>query len=514
MMNVVKLNGIKVYNLTTDRSLPEWASRAEKRKLLAKDPGAENHIELIHELEMPDASTFITCSPDQKYLFLLGRYKPRVRCYELGNLSMKFDRCVDYLPTRMTCLSDDYSKFALLEEERWIDVHAAGGHHFRFRVPRPGIDIHYTSSKCHLLIPSIGDAVYRMDLCEGRFAAPLLSSSSNLSNSYNASCYMPELDVLLSGTTRGVVYGWDLRSGEWTFNLDVCSSAPRPSELKTFARFSCSNLTHRDPLNFAVGTAEGLVHIYDIRQTTSPWHTRDTEYRRPIKTISFHDDKVLAVVAHCLKIWNIDTGKTFVGFETGPFDINWMYHFPKSGLIMLANESPKVSRYFIPLLGEAPHWCSYLDQLITEVGPDVMTMYDGYKFLTRQQLLECGMMDLVGTRFLRAYMHGYFVSNKLFMKIQEKINATIPYARSVTPTNMQTVAKKEEKQAIIALEMEEAAEDKRFSKLKLSKMTCDPANSESDLIRIHQARLEKKRQKKELRKARATRANALIQGKD
>lgn len=514
-MNVVKLNGIKVYNLTSERSMPEWTSRAEKRKLMKKDPGAANHIELIHELEMPDASTYITCSPDQKYLFLLGRYKPRVRCYELKNLSMKFDRCVDYLPIRMTCLSDDFSKFALLQEERWIDVHAAGGHHFRFRVPKPGTDIHYTPSQCHLLVTCSGNAVYRMDLCEGRFATPLISPVLSESDGYNVSCFMSELDVLLSGTTNGLVQGWDLRSGERSFHLDICSSAPRPSELTKFARTACTSLTHKDLLNFAVGTAEGLVHVYDVRQTKQPWHTRDTEYRRPVKTVSFHDDKVLAMVSHCLKIWNIDTGKMFVGFETGPIELNWMHHFPNSGLIMLANEAPKVSRYFIPLLGEAPYWCSYLDQLITEVEPDVTTMYDGYKFLTRQQLLEYGMMDLIGTRFLRAYMHGYFVSNPLFQKIQEKLNSVMPQTTQVAPDKtVPTTVSKGDKQAITAMEMEEAAEDARFAKLKLPKLACDIANADSDLIRIHQSRLERKRQRKEIRKSKAARANALVQQKD
>nr|CDS27262.1 nucleolar protein 10 [Hymenolepis microstoma] len=514
-MNVVKLNGVKVYNLTTERSLPEWASRSEKRKMLKKDPGADTHIELIHELEMPDASTYITCSPDQKYLFVLGRYKPRVRCYELKNLSMKFDRCVDYLPFRMTCLSDDYSKFALLEEERWIDIHAAGGHHFRFRVPKAGVDIHYTPSNCNLLIPSTGNTVYRMDLCEGRFATPLTSSALAESDSFNVSCFMEELDVLLAGTTRGSVQGWDLRTGDWTFNLDVWASSSRPAELNKSTRFACTNLTHKDALNFAVGTSEGLVHIYDVRQTASPWHTRDTEYRRPVKTVNFHDDKVLVLVANCLKIWNIDTGNMFVGFETGPIEVNWMHHFPGSGLIMLANEAPKVSRYFIPLLGEAPYWCSYLDQTITEFEPDVTTMYDGYKFLTRQQLLEYGMMDLIGTKLLRAYMHGYFVSNQLFMKIKEKItSATASKTTSSMVKNVQIASTKSEKDAITAAEMEEAASDKRFIKLKLAKMTCDTANTESDLIRIHQARLEKKRQRKELRKIRAARVEALVNKQD
>ncbi|BHF81899.1 Nucleolar protein 10 [Sparganum proliferum] len=399
-----------------------------------------------------------------------------------------------------------------MEEERWIDIHAAGGHHFRFRVPRPGVDISYTPFNCHLLVPSSGNVVYRMDLNEGRFATPLLSSFVSAPEGFNTSCLMRELDVLLAGSTDGKVEGWDLRSGERVFGLDVYSASPRPADLAKFSRMACSSLSSKDPLNFSVGTSEGLVHVYDVRQNRSPWHTRDTEYRRPVKTVSFQEDKVIAMVAHCLKIWNIDSGKIFVGFETGPIGLNWMYHFPSSGLIMLANESPKVSKYFIPLLGSAPYWCSYLDQLVTECEPDVTTMYDGYKFLTRQQLLEYGMLDLIGTRFLRAYMHGYFVSTQLFNKIREKLDfLSTPEKVPAAPKISIADTSRQEKEQITLAEMDEAAADARFVKLKDPKLAHDLANSESDLIRIHQSRLEKKRRRKELRKAKATRAAALVE---
>jgi hypothetical protein len=47
-------------------------------------------------------------------LFLTGIYKPRLRCYDLHNLGMKFERCLDAEVVTFEILSDDYSKVPYL----------------------------------------------------------------------------------------------------------------------------------------------------------------------------------------------------------------------------------------------------------------------------------------------------------------------------------------------------------------------------------------------------------------
>ncbi|KAF6775263.1 Ribosome biogenesis protein ENP2 [Paragonimus kellicotti] len=517
-MNVFKLNGIKVYNLTANRALPEWASRSEKKRKFSQDSGLSKHLELIQELEMPDSATYITCSPDSQYLFTLGRYKPRVRCYELENLSLKFDRCVDCLPYRMEILSDDYSKFALLEEERWVDVHATGGHFFKFRIPRPGVDISYSPFTCDLFVASSRSAIYRMNLGEGRFNTPLVSSKlEGTAHGFTACAYCKEHSLLLGASTLGRVDGWDARTGECVFGMNVSEFAPISEDaydtlidVKRRAGVTC--VKYKDPLNIALGTSDGMVYIYDLRQNRKPWHTRDTEFRKPVKTVEFHEDKLISLLPHCLKIWYIDTGKVFVGFDTGRAECNWMHHFPNSGLLMIAMESPKISTFFVPLLGEAPAWCSHLDQLVLECEPDVTTMYDGYKFLTRQQLAELGMLELVGTQFLRAYMHGYFVSIRLYNKVKDRLGII---SESIVPTVKVTKPESTVENHKDSLdwsdELQKASADTRFLKLNCNpKLIFNANDEESDLMRIHQARLLKKRKRKEARKERARRSQALV----
>ncbi|KAL3315354.1 Nucleolar protein 10 [Cichlidogyrus casuarinus] len=517
-MNLIELNGVKVYNLTSYFKLPEWASRSEKRKYFKKDPNAAKNFQLIQELEMPDSSTYVTCSPDQQYLFLLGRYKPRVRCYELNNLSMKFDRCVDYLPLHMTFFSEDYSKFALVQEDRWIDVHYAGGHFFKFRIPKPGIDSCYCPYSCDLFITSSQNYIYRMNLHEGRFNTPIqVPVPKNSKFSFTASAYDNYYNILMASSTLGRVDGWDTRCSDRIFGLDVSSHALRPEEFASLERkpgqISCTSLLYKDSTNIAVGTGQGMVHIYDIRQNKKPWHTRDTGYRSPVKSLAIHDDKLLAMVSHCVKIWNIDDGKIFVGFDTGSYKLNSMHHMKNTGLVFLANEAPKCMTYFIPLLGEAPSWAHHLDQLVYEFEPEATAMYDGYKFLTRQQLSEYGMLDLIGSSFLRAYMHGYFISVSLFEKIRQKLGLT----EQSKPAKLQPDSQQQLSKKALAVAPEEklatASADNRFAKLQNNtKMAFSSREQEAELMRIHEARLQKKRRRKEQRIQRAEWSQKLIKG--
>lgn len=58
--------------------------------------------------------------------------------------------------------------------------------------------------------------------------------------------------------------------------------------------------------------------------------------------------------------------------------------------------------------GPAPRWCAFLDNLTEEMESSAsQTVYDDYKFVTKQELESLGLDHLLGTNLLRAYMHGY-----------------------------------------------------------------------------------------------------------
>lgn len=45
------------------------------------------------------------------------------------------------------------------------------------------------------------------------------------------------------------------------------------------------------------------------------------------------------------------------------------------------------------------------------------TIYDHYKFVTKEELERLNLTNLIGTKFLRAYMHGFFIHHALYKKV-------------------------------------------------------------------------------------------------
>lgn len=67
-------------------------------------------IELIQDFDMPGLSSTIKMSRDGQYIFATGIYKPRIKCFDVNNLSLKFERCFDSEAVTFEILSDDYTK--------------------------------------------------------------------------------------------------------------------------------------------------------------------------------------------------------------------------------------------------------------------------------------------------------------------------------------------------------------------------------------------------------------------
>lgn len=136
-----------------------------------------------------------------------------------------------------------------------------------------------------------------------------------------------------------------------------------------------------------------------------------------------------------IKIWDPRDGTPWTSVEPA-VDINSVAWCKDSGMILTANEGRQQHSFFIPQLGPAPKWCSFLDNLVEEMAEDpndpsafnasqAGSVYDNFKFLTLQQLRTLSLEHLIGrTNLLRPYMHGYFVAQRLY---EEARLITNPY---------------------------------------------------------------------------------------
>ncbi|KAM9888011.1 hypothetical protein OXX69_013179, partial [Metschnikowia pulcherrima] len=81
----------------------------------------------------------------------------------------------------------------------------------------------------------------------------------------------------------------------------------------------------------------------------------------------------------------------------------------ESGMFLFANEGMPMHAYYIPNLGPAPKWCSFLDSITEELEEKPSdTVYSNFRFITRDEVAKLNLSHLIGSNVLRSYMHWFF----------------------------------------------------------------------------------------------------------
>ena len=315
----------------------------------------------------------------------------------------------------MQILSEDYSKIAMLCDDRNIELHAQYGRHFKIRIPKFGRDMIYNPHAADIYAVGAGNEVYRLNLSMGRFQSPFVSDSPEM----NCCAYSAPLDLLATGGIDGRVEFWDPQSRTKANELMLHEVVPN-QEITAIA-FEPSQA-----LQVAIGTEKGKVLTYDMRYPV-PIYTLTHHYRLPIKAIKFHQSsrKLLTADKKIIKIFNSVDGSLFTNIEPKA-TVNDVELCGDSGLIFAPLEQEKIGTYFIPEMGSAPKWCAFLENLTEEMEESNSTsLYDDFKFVTATDLEKLNASHLIGTQVLKSYMHGYFMNLSAYQKLK---SATNPFA--------------------------------------------------------------------------------------
>ncbi|KAF7858853.1 hypothetical protein EAF04_008895 [Stromatinia cepivora] len=430
-MKLTNSSEIPVYTVSgasTARPLPDWLARKRKRSL-KNDPEYANRVELLQDFEFEEASSCIRVSEDGEWVMSTGTYKPQIHTHYLPHLSLSFARHTTTLNHSFILLSNDYTKSLHLQTDRRLEFHTQGGCHYQTRLPRYGRDLVYDRASTEALIPAVGvnadglGEVYRLNLEIGRYMKPyqievggddLTTSGGGAlqgginTGSVNCAAIAEESHNLMAfGTSIGTVEFWDSRS-----KARVGILGARKGQI-TALDFD------RSGISIATGSSDGIVQLYDLRRPV-PILTKDQGYGFPIKTLmhmttSSQEKKILSADKRIIKLWDEMDGKAWTSVEPA-VDINSVAWCKNSGMLLTANEGKQQHAFFIPQLGPAPKWCSFLDNMVEEMAEEAPSeTYDNYKFLEIPELKSLNLGHLVGTtNLLRPYMHGYFVANKLY----------------------------------------------------------------------------------------------------
>jgi ribosome biogenesis protein ENP2 len=309
-------------------------------------------------------------------------------------------------------------------------------------------------------VPAVGvnangvGEVFRINLEQGRFmreyevdvggddltslGGGALQGGINTGSVNTAAVAESSHNLMAFGTSIGTVEYWDSRSRARVATLVI------PQDQASRPQVTALDF-HRSGITTAVGTSDGLIYLYDLRSPI-PTLKKDHGYGYPVQTLQFltsststraqvSEPKVLSADKRILKIWDERGGTPWTSVEP-VVDINCVAWCKDSGMFLTANEGRQQHAFFIPQLGPAPRWCSFLDNVVEEMADDpndpnaysarrTGEVYDNHKFLTPPQLRNLNLDHLVGkTNLLRPYMHGYFVAQRLYEEARLIANPT------------------------------------------------------------------------------------------
>ncbi|CAJ1952162.1 unnamed protein product [Sphenostylis stenocarpa] len=455
-MKSTSINGVKMYTIASQQpSRASWLP-SKKQNSHRNVKSYTQNLQLIEDLRFATATTKIKATPDGEYIIASGIYPPQVKVYEVRELGLKFERHLDSEIVDFEVLTDDYSKLAFLCADRSVYLHAKYGKHYSLRIPRMGRDITYDGWSCDLLCAASSPDLYRINLeqvfilqlsvlvaslvarrylvfllvefwneemlkmgssyfltCQGRF----LSSLSTQSPALNVVCRSKIHGLVACGGEDGAVECFDMRVRSSVGRIDAVGPSGDGDQEVTALEFD-----EDGGFLMAVGSSAGKVLIYDLR-SSHPVRIQDHMYGSSIldikwhRTLNYEQPMLITSDSHVVRIWDPETGEGLTSIEPTTGTINDVCTFPGSGLILLALDSSQIPSYFIPSLGPAPKWCSSLENFTEELDMDGQTtIYDHYKFLTKEELERLNLTNLIGTNLLRAYMHGFFINHALYKK--------------------------------------------------------------------------------------------------
>ncbi|KAF8819847.1 putative embryo sac development arrest EDA7 [Cardiosporidium cionae] len=479
MLKAIHLSGLRVYSLSAGKTQPEFIKESiQKNTSLRYNEEYRHRIELMQNFEFPVCSLKVAISKNEQFVAAVGIYPPEVRMFDTSQLGLKFSRRLDNEVVDFLFLSEDYKKLVFLEDDRSLEFHAQGGRHHKLRIPKAGRCLCYAPAHAELFIVGSSSFIYRLDLEQGQFLEPLASSNDEI----NCGFLNPVLPLLATGGSNGSVECWDTRVSTAASSVSLVDASSDTTPEVTAGVFS------PDGIYMAAGLSTGVVKVFDIR-SHRPLCEKDHRNGEKIKSLSWisvasmasqkanldpslnEESSSLSIstapplercLASCdkqsIKLWNDRTGEILASVESSslldeskksssgyfsPAAIHGFSFYPRSGLCFVPCENTRIGVCFIPSIGLAPRWCSFLDSLTEELentaavsyGRDTLSMgetldstakiYDDYQFVTQSQLEQMGVSQLIGTSMLRAYMHGYFMDSQLYRKIKD---LTEPFA--------------------------------------------------------------------------------------
>lgn len=316
------------------------------------------------------------------------------------------------------------------------------------------------------------------------------------------------------GTIKGQVYVYDIRHNRPIFIKDHCND--KPINKIEFLKINNSNNNNSSNSYSYSNNRNRNNNIYMNNQEKNNEFDVENNFYNSSECIASCDESCIQIYSEkknivILQLVNYENNDSSRNkrkvnrlLNNDSINISSFTFYPNSGLCLIPCDNSKVFVYFVPLIGMAPKWCSFLDSITGELEDKenrISTSYDSYTndsmlnneyvFITNEQVDQLNINHLKGTKNLIAYLHGYFIPAKVYSDIksvvdknsfndmkkkmiqkqmEQKQKMRIPEKGSITNAAYATellnkISKKKQKKEKVLFEAEQLFKDDRFQKL-------------------------------------------------
>lgn len=310
----------------------------------------EKNSETTWQFNFPSSIQKIKETHDSNFLIAYGIYPSQIKCFDLNDISLKFERHVDTEIIDFQILSSNWEKIVLLKIDKQLEFQIKSGRYYQVKIPDSGVSLLLSQETNILYIPSYKNEIFRLDLENGKFITPIknLLFHGNTCSGRNS-----KNNLLAFGDDRGTVKFWDSRISKYFVSIINSSFFIKNNSLNpvTAIRFDSQN-SHQ----CFIGLQSGEVMLFDLR-FSSPLTSKNMGNGLAVKSIrpSLMNNNVLTSDSKIIKIWDKVTGKNTAYIE--PLDqINYVCNIRKTGFIFVALQNPYLKGKYIENFGDTPRW--------------------------------------------------------------------------------------------------------------------------------------------------------------
>ena len=312
-------------------------------------------INSLFNFSFPSVVKKIKESIDGHYLIAYGEYPPQIRCFDLYNLSLKFQRTINCEIKDFQIISTNWEKMIFLRSDNFLEFHSKSGYYYQIKLPDVSNSLFFDHLSRILYIFSINNQIFRFNIEEGKFISSIISTL----NYYNTSSAKSFLSTFLAlGNSKGIIELWDFRVNKKPINrIDGLLYLKKKKNEVSFLSF-CEKFNYK----LYSGFSSGDIILYDLRNS-SPIISKKIGNDNPIKVIKNNqiNNLILSADKDIIKLWDEKNGKTIVAINTKK-NLHDLCQIKNSGFIFISTHDPQIDSKYIPVLGCRPTWCYSLKE--------------------------------------------------------------------------------------------------------------------------------------------------------